>query len=378
MFVTQRYTMALVCLSAIAFGTSCIPMDNGGTTGGGGSSTCGGSFGASQSAAKISAFVSAANDFSVAAAAAEAETVQACQRMGRALGMSAGELSGSGTDGMRTVCAAVNQRLSSEMQALRQLNVQVSIMARPPQCQVSVNAYATCAAHCDASVDPGSIEMQCQGGELRGSCDAQCTGSCAVDVSGSCSGRCEGMCNGQCSATNADGSCAGTCNGSCSGHCVASAQASCQGECRGGCSVQYREPYCTGNVTPPRVSAECDGYCDAHAEASAHCEPGQVDVGISGLGADGQAARVARIRAAATEGLASIVSLRVRLQRLQSAAGVLVRLGPGVPRAAVNVGVSAVSCATAAAASTARAMASVHVSLEVNVQMSASISGSAG
>lgn len=370
----QRISLALACLSALVLGTSCVPMGGGGSTVGGGS--CGGSFGTTQAAAKITAFVGAASEFSASAAAAEQETLDACKRMGVALGMSAGELSGSGTDGMQNVCNAVHQRFASEMQQLRQANVQINIMARPPVCEVSVNAYAECAAHCEADIQPGQVEIQCEGGEIRGQCDAQCTGSCSVSVQGQCTGRCEGACNGQCSAQNADGSCAGQCNGSCNGSCVVQAQASCQGECRGGCSVQYREPYCTGNVTPPRVSAECDGYCDAHAEASAHCTPGEVEVGVSGVNT--QADRIARIQAAARAGLGSIAGLRLRLQRLQQSAGTLARLAPGVPRAAIQVSAGAVACATEAAGATARAMASVNVSVQVNVQMSASISGSAG
>ncbi len=370
----QRCSTALACLMSVVFAASCVPMA--GTSSGGGG-TCGGDLGSTQAAARIESFLVAAAEFEAAASAAERDTLAACKRMGVALGMSQAELAGSGTQGMQNVCAAVNQRFQAEMQAIRSAQVQVTIMAQPPRCEVSVDAYARCAAECEANIQPGQVDIRCEGGEIRGYCDAQCTGSCAVNVSGSCSGRCEGACNGTCSATNADGSCAGQCNGTCQGQCVASAQASCQGECRGGCSVQYREPYCTGNIQPPQVSAHCDASCDARVDAQAHCEPGELMISTSGNTNGDLAARVARVRSAVQTGLRDLVALRVRVQRLAQSGAAVARLAPGVPGAAASLGVQAVSCATAAAAGTARAMASVNVSVNVSVQMSASVSGSA-
>jgi len=373
--VNQRRLMALVCLSSIAFGASCVPMGGSGSGGGGGA--CGGDLGASADAQKMEAFLAATSAYAQAADDLQRETLNACKRIGSALGMSDAEMQGSSTEDMQRICRAANDRYRAEMQAVQNAHIQVNIMAQPPQCSVSVDAYARCAAECNATVTPGSAEIHCEGGEIRGRCTAQCTGSCAVEVHAACSGRCEGACDGQCAASNADGSCNGQCSGTCNGNCVASAQASCQGECRGGCSVEFQEPVCTGQVRPPQVDAECQGSCDARMEAQAHCEPGQLQMNVSGATDGEMRGRVDRLRNATRDGLAAIYTLRVRAQRLATAGADVVRRAPGAAGAAANLGVQAVSCATAAAGASARAMAQVNVSVQVSVEVSASASGSA-
>lgn len=359
-------------LSSVALLASCGPIARGGVRGGGGggiSSSCNGGFGQSQAALQLAAFIDASTRFHAAAFEAHDQLLSACRNTGLALGMSDSELSSD----VRSTCATVQQRLHDEMASLR-ANYTVRVESQPPRCEVSVDAYGSCVAQCDASFDPGQAELTCEGGEIRGQCDAECRGSCAVDVSGQCSGTCEGACNGTCSATARDGSCAGTCNGTCEGRCVVSAQASCQGECRGGCSIAYREPYCTGRVRPPSASADCRASCDARIEAEARCTPGQMNVAIDG-GLDGeQQARLARVQRAMREGVSQIVALRERIERLNQSGAEIIRLAPGVPRAVGQVSVNAAVCATAAAAATAEAAASLSVSVEVSVSFSASVS----
>lgn len=376
----KRSSSALACLMSLAFAAACTPMatSGGSGSGSGGGGTCGGDLGTSQAAAHLEAFLAASAQFDAAATDLHDQTLAACQRMGRALGMSEAELTASGAQGLQTVCGAVDQRFRAELQLVQSAQVEIRLESQPPHCQVSVDAYARCAAECEANVTPGQVQIQCEGGEIRGYCDAQCTGSCSVAVQGSCGGTCEGACDGTCSARDASGNCAGQCNGTCHGECVVAAQASCQGECRGGCSVQYREPYCTGNIQPPQVSASCDASCDARVEAEAHCDPGQLTVTTNAAANAQLAEHVTMVRNAVGAGLQDLYNLRVRARRLASSGAAVARLAPGIARDAVQVGVQAASCATAAAAATARAMASVNVSVQVSVQVSASVSASGG
>lgn len=377
-------SLALLLLPALLAG---CPVRGGraggrGTAGGGGGGTlgaqCRGDFGSTNAAAKIEAFLGAAAEFGDAAIEVQNEMLAACQRMGRALGMAEADLSGAGSEGLRDVCGAVNDRFRSELQAIRAAtSVQVTIETRPPHCEVSMDAYARCAADCEAQVDPGSIQIQCEGGEIRGRCSAQCTGRCAVDVSGQCSGTCEGICEGTCSQTAADGSCAGTCSGTCRGECVVQASGGCQGECRGGCSVEWQEPYCTGEVRPASVSARCRASCEARVEAHARCEPGEARMNVSGGVDPAMQPRVDAVRTAVREGLSAILALRTRVERLQRSGREIARLAPELPNAAATVGIGAVACATAAAGAVAESMASVSVSVEVSVSISASASASA-
>ncbi len=338
---------------------------------------CDRDFGATHAAAKLEEFFAATLAFQDAAMGIERDLVSACQVTGRALGMSDAEMSANGDD-LEHMCSTVDTRLRSEMDAVRGSgHAEFQVDSNPPHCEVSVDAYSNCMASCEATVDPGAVDLQCEGGEIRGQCDAQCTGSCAVQVDAACSGTCEGSCEGTCSARNADGSCAGQCDGTCHGSCVASAQASCQGECRGGCSVQYREPYCTGTIRRPSASARCTASCDAHVEAHARCTPGETHVSMSGgLDADGQA-RLARVQAAIHDGVSQILTIRTRVERLRSAGAAIVQSAPAIPESAAAVGINAVVCATAAAGAIAGASSSVSVSFNVSVSLSASVNGSA-
>ena len=380
----MRTSVALFCILATTFALTGCPATRGrGAGGGGGSSSMGGcnrDFGETHAAAKLEAFFAATLAWSDAAMGIERDLLGACQTTGRALGMAEGDLaSQGGPDGLRTVCGAVEQQLRSEMAALRSgASAEVTIDARPPHCEISVDAYAHCMGECEATVDPGQVEITCEGGELRGSCDAECTGRCAVDVNAACSGTCQGSCEGTCTARNEDGSCNGSCEGTCHGSCETSAQASCSGECRGGCSVEYREPYCTGRIRRPSASARCRASCDARVEATARCTPGETHISMSGgLDAEGTA-RLARVQAAIRDGLSQILAIRTRVERLRTAGAEIVRSAPEIPSSAAAVGINAIVCATAAAGAIADASASVSVSFDVSVSVSGSMPASAG
>lgn len=378
-----------------------------GNTGGGGGGgaagglgeaggSCSSDFGDNRDAKTLETFLNATATFSDTASTIEHDLVQTCQAMGQELGMT-----GTAPNDVRGACEPVAGKIREEMQALRSARLRAEVSIQPPVCEVSIEAYAECAGGCDAHIDPGHAEIQCEGGELRGGCSGECTGHCSAEVhgecaascegtcSGGCTGTCEGQCDGRCSSTGPNGECRGRCSGtchgtcsagcrgSCEGQCVAEAHATCEGECRGSCSVEFTEPRCTGTVRPPSMSAECKASCDAKLDAQAHCTPGTVFLNVRGSVGDNEE-RVARLRQAIQSGMPQITSLRAKLERLAHSGRVIVEVGQHVPQALGNMGLRATRCATEAVASLPRAMGSVSVSVEVSVSVSASASASAG
>jgi hypothetical protein len=360
--------------------------------GGGLGGDCDADFGTNEAALKLEAFLAATNEFTTAATEIETSLTDTCKDMGSTLGIAASEMEG----GVQGACNAVAAKIQAEISDLRaNANLEIAVVAEPPVCEVSVNAYASCVGECDVNVDPGSADIQCEGGELRGECSAECTGSCSVQASASCEGSCEGTCSagcsgtcngacdGTCSAEGPNGECAGRCegacngtceggcSGSCDGQCVVEASGSCEGECRGGCSVEFQEPRCTGELRPPSASADCQAACDARLEANASCRPGRVAVTIRG-GIEGDE-RVMRLKNALESGLPAILALKAQLERMARAGGEIVSRVGDLPDAVASIGVSAAACASAAASALPEATASVGVSVEV----SASVSGSA-
>lgn len=354
------------------------------------SQACDSDFGATEAAMKVESFLLATSTFVGTAAEIENSLKDSCTRMAAELGVT------PGSGDARAVCQPVVDKLRSEMSDLRGSgHLTIAIESRPPVCEVSVDAYAQCAAQCDATFDPGHAEIQCEGGELRGQCSAQCTGRCAVEAHGQCSGVCEGSCSTSCTGTchgecegtcrtrgadgQCNGACTGTCHGSCSsgctgtceGSCEMSAQASCSGECRGGCSVAYTEPRCTGTVRPPSVRADCRASCDARMNAQAHCTPGYTHVNVSGRVASNLEERVTHLRNAINMGFGEIAAMHAKLERLGASAREMTQTAGQLPRALGDLGLGATACFTAATAALPRASASISVSIEVSASFSA-------
>jgi hypothetical protein len=259
----------------------------------------------------------------------------------------------------------VSAKLEAELKDLRaSAKLDIKVAATPPRCEAKVDAYAECVGECEVDVDPGKLELLCEGGELRGQCEAECRGTCAVDVSG----RCDGTCEGECSARASNG----RCNGECKGTCVAKADAECKGECRGECSVEMKAPHCTGEVRAPQASADCHASCDARLSARAECKPGSVDVDVSGVADSNIPERAARVRAAIKSGLGGVLAARAKLSRLGASGNAIVKTAGSLPNAIGELGLNAASCVTQAAAILPRATASVSVSVEVSASLSAS------
>lgn len=379
----------LVLLSLVlALISSCGPLARSGRSTGGGHSTggsggfgaqCRGDFGASAAADRFESFMLATARFHDAATEAQQTMLDACKRMGRTLEMPASQLDKNGVEATREVCNAVASHIEAEMRAVGAASeTTVELRTQPPRCEARFEAYADCAARCDASVTPGELELHCEGGELRGQCSASCSGSCALDVQASCEGTCEGVCEGTCSARAADGSCAGRCDGTCRGQCVAEVRGQCGGECRGGCSVEWQEPYCTGDYRPPQVSAECNAACDAQVHASMDCQPGQAELVVSGGPDAATEARAAKLRAAVADGLAVVLTVRERVRRLEDSGRAVIAQLQSLPAAIRDVGVSAAACSAGALADLQASLAAVTITAEVSVSVSASFSASAG
>jgi modification target Cys-rich repeat protein len=181
-----------------------------------------------------------------------------------------------------------------------------------------VEVTASAAVACDATLDPGSAEVRCEGscsidasaqaecsasGTLRckgprAACEGTCSGSCDLAVAAACDGTCRGTCNGTCSVRDGNDNCAGQCEGTCQGSCELSAGGSCSGTCQGSCEIEAASCEagfearceagaeadiqcrggCEGEVRPPEVSAECEATVQAKAQASVECAPPSVDI----------------------------------------------------------------------------------------------------
>jgi hypothetical protein len=283
-----------------------------------------------------------------AAGELEGTLLAACTDMGEELGLSADEMKPQGQQpAVQAACGAASAKLTSEMQGLRaDAKLKIEVNAKPPRCEVDMNAYAKCAGECDATVDPGKLELECKGGEIVGECK----------------GTCKGECNVEGKWVNASGQ----------------ADGKCEGECKGGCSVEYEAPRCTGEVQPPKVDAQCEASCDAKLDARAKCEPGEAKVDIAGEVSSNFKERADNVRAALEASWGAIATARAKLDRLRASGDAMVRAGGQLPNAIGDLGVGAAACATQAAAGIVNASASVSVSFEASASISAAASGSAG
>jgi modification target Cys-rich repeat protein len=259
------------------------------------------------------------------------------------------------------VNVAANATLSAKVDALI-LAIQADIDANasgglqinyaPPRCEanvsVAVEAQAKCEvkAECDVTVDPGSVEVVCDGtcegscsGECTGgfecdlkaggTCEGECKGSCELEAAAECKGTCHGSCSGSCSAHDSEGECTGTCDGECTGTCELAVAAECEGTCTGSCKVEAEADCegeapkcsgscegtcsgsCKGSATPPSVMGECEASADcraqakAQASASVECTPPSLEVGFEFTGeASAHAAFLARIGELKVRGVA--------------------------------------------------------------------------
>lgn len=260
--------------------------------------------------ASIDAFFGAVVDFQGTAKGIQANMQAQLDAMAATLGLEAGA-------SIDDVKAALQAKISANVSG------GISVKFQEPKCSASVEVTAQAAASCDASVDPGSVNVQCEGSctidaSAQASCSASgtltckgqapnlacsgtCTGDCTLDVAATCEGTCRGTCNGTCSVTDSTGACKGKCEGgTCQGTCELTAGGSCSGSCEGSC--EYTPPSgscdasaeakctgsasadvkckggCEGSVKPPQVKAECEASVKAKADASVECTPPSLEI----------------------------------------------------------------------------------------------------
>jgi len=289
-------------------------------------------------AAKIRAALNAAAEVRGLSADIEAELRAACGKLARDLGER------PNGDNAKAECQAAARGIAA-LKAKARGSFELDVV--PPHCSASMDAMAECAGKCEAQVKPGKVDVKCEGGELSGRCDAKCEGKCELEAaascqgtchgscqaqfSGSCSGKCQGKCDGKATkgaaecAGRCEGSCdagaKGECGGSCEGECELKGQAECQGTCTGKCSIAMKAPHCTGEVKPPKASAECKAHCDAKVNARMECTPARVALKATGAA---NAAAAAKLAAALKADLPAVLKVALGMK------GTLVRVAGDV------------------------------------------------
>jgi len=355
---------------------------------------------------KLKAGLAAGANLQKLALQIEGDVAGACGQLAKDLGASDADITpaeeGPGKKAEAACNAAV--KLIGEFKAKASGSLKVDVT--PPKCSASMEAMADCAASCDANIEPGSAKVECEGGEISGSCEGECSGTCTVEAgaecegscggtcegsceagfSGTCEGTCEGKCDGkdtkgECKGTcegkcsgKGKGSCSGNCKGSCSASCTMEGKADCKGSCSGGCSVEMKAPKCSGEVKPPEMSAECQANCDAELNANVECTPAGVVVKIEGA-ADAEAA--SKLKAAFEANLPALLKVTIgmkgRLEGVMASVQASVEGLSAVVKGGGAAALKVAGCITGAVKAQAEASASINVS----VSASASASGEA-
>ena len=357
--------------------------------------------------AKLKGGVTAALELKDIAAQIDGDLKTACGGLAKDLG--AGTEFKSGEEACKAAIKAMG-----DFRAKLGANAKIALSIDAPKCSASMDAYADCAGSCDASVKGPSAKVECKGGEISGTCDAQCSGSCELKAaakcdgtcsgscdatfSGTCSGSCDGKCDGKATAKGGascagkcEGKCdaggKGSCGGKCGGSCELKAAAKCDGTCSGKCSAEFKAPKCSGEVQPPKMSADCKASCDAKVSGKLACTPAKVSLKIEGA-ADAQAA--AKYKAALEANLPGVLKVAIGMKdRVEGVAGSVKGVVDGAQvavKGAVSGGPMAAAALTACVAmpfkgaidAAASIKASVNVSVDVKASASASGSAKAG
>lgn len=350
-------------------------------------------------AGTVQAGVRAAVELKGFAGELDAKLVTACGNLARDLGKD-GKFESGGQ-----ACKAAMDAIA-EIKGKLGASAKITLEFEPPRCRASLDAMADCVAECDASVEPGKVDVQCEPGKLSGTCEAQCSGRCDLSAAAKCEGTCEGscsasfsgscggLCKGTCDGKKSDGaSCAGkcvgscsalaegTCGGQCDGSCEMKAAGQCNGTCTGSCSTEMKAPSCEGEIEPPKASAECNAACETHVQAEVKCEPARVALVVQGS-ADAQLA--ATFRAAIERNLPAVLEIAVGMkdQALGVAGDVKAVVG-GVEatikslKSAPEIGARLGACVAMPFKAAFDAAASIKANVDVSVQVQASVTASA-
>ncbi len=359
-----------------------------------------------QAGAKLKASTAAAVELKGLADQVDADLKAGCGGIAKDLG--------DGTDFKdgKSACDAAIKAIGAAKAKLGG-SAKLAVVMKPPKCQADMNVYADCAGKCDASLSGGKAKVECEPGKLSGKCDANCEGSCDVqagakcdgtcsgtcdaEIKGSCSGKCNGKCDGKdskgaaCSGT-CDGKCEGgkvqgECKGKCGGDCKLKASAKCEGTCTGKCTAEFKEPKCTGEITPPKMSADCKAHCDSSVSAKMECTPAQVGITATGE-ADVKAFET--LKATLEKNLPLVLKVAIgmgdRVGKVAANGKAIVEgtmssfteiAGSGGGQAALTVG-QLTACLGDTFKGAIGAAGSLQANVNVSVNVSASASGSAG
>lgn len=286
---------------------------------------------------KLKAGLSGAVYLRQTAAKLEASVAMACANIAADLDadirtLPAYDGSGKASDQACSLAASELSRLQSE------LPVKLFVESRPSVCESSLQNFTECAAECDPSLTPKTVEAVCASGKLKGHCDGECRGECTVrgnvvckgycagTCEGACtsnfSGRCEGTCKGTCDGksaygpcegacigecmADAVGRCGGTCEGQCLGACSTPTTGTCDGPCSGECSGDMKDADCSGKIQSAKLSVECKAKCDAKATTDLDCKTPPITIHLE---SDAEPARLDGLRATLTANLATLLSV---------------------------------------------------------------------
>jgi hypothetical protein len=348
-------------------------------------------------AAKVKVGVGAAVEMKILADKIDADLTAACGTLAKDLG------DPNPYKDAQSACKAA-AKIVGDTKAKLGASAKVSLDVSEPHCGVDLAVYGDCGASCDATVKPGSADIECDPGKLQGSCGAQCSGDCEMSAAAACSGSCEGSCdaqvigscdgtctgkcdgkasNGASCAGKCDGKCSGnvrgTCKGKCGGNCHLSGAASCQGTCTGSCSAKMEAPKCTGAVKPPSMSADCKAKCDAQVQANASCTPPHILVRIVGAA---DATLAVKLQGTLEKDLPMILDVSMGMAKnIGQIAGGVKSVVEGVQSVVQTAssdkmaGAALVACVTSPFTSAIAAANGIQANVSISVSVQASASG---
>ena len=130
-------------------------------------------------------------------------------------------------------------------------------------------------------------------------------------------------------------------------------------------------------MQPPQVDADCSASCDARVSAQAECQPGEVEVAITGDFGENVEEQVDRVRSALRTGWGQFLVTGRRVQDLARAGRALVDSTANLRGTGADF-LEAAGCMLEAFAAVPAAFAQVNVSVEVQVSVGAEVSAGAG
>lgn len=333
--------------------------------------------------AEVDALLDATTALTANVTTLEGDILVACKNIAQDLTGTRPNPTGTLDEQVQAACTAARDAIAAQVSG----GAQITFAYAAPVCHVDASAQLSCEASCDvnATCNEGTVEVRCDPGDLSVICTGMCQAGAVCEATvmaptvtcqGSCDGVCTGMCNG--GTQNAAGECTGTCSGTCTGNCTiqqGSAGVSCgaYARCRGGCSVTGTEPRCESTLNPPScaVDADCQGACEASGNFSASCEPGTVQVFITG------GTNATALTNTLEANLGVFLEIRDGLQTFVADAATIANSASGVAASLQGSALCALSQVTQLAASAQDALA-VATSLEVTVSVSVMVTASAG